>query len=92
MVNTQRPPHSMIPLASDNDPDPTTQIAWPSRRAREVSYPDIGSNGSPESSATPQNSKQDATRPGKRTLSTRDLITLSISMAGAQIAWTVELG
>ncbi|KAL9712853.1 hypothetical protein Ac2012v2_004092 [Leucoagaricus gongylophorus] len=92
MVNTQRPPHSMIPPASDNDPDPTTQIAWPSRRAREVSYPDIGSNGSPESSATPQNSKQDATRPGKRTLSTRDLITLSISMAGAQIAWTVELG
>lgn len=29
---------------------------------------------------------------GKRHLSTWDLITLSISMAGAQIAWTVELG
>jgi solute carrier family 45 protein 1/2/4 len=28
----------------------------------------------------------------KRRLSTKDLIFLSISMAGAQIAWTVELG
>jgi len=82
----------MIPPASDSDPDPTTQIAWPSRHARGASRPHTGSNGSLELSATPRNGSQDATNPGKRTLSTRDLITLSISMAGAQIAWTVELG
>jgi len=86
------PPYSMIPSASDSDPDPTTQIAWPSRHARGASRPHTGSNGSLELSATPRNGGQDPTNPGKRTLSTRDLITLSISMAGAQIAWTVELG
>jgi hypothetical protein len=30
--------------------------------------------------------------PSKKSLTTKDLIFLSISMAGAQIAWTVELG
>lgn len=40
--------------------------------------------------------ERDGDRPkvlsGKRQLTSWDLITLSISMAGAQIAWTVELG
>lgn len=30
--------------------------------------------------------------PSRRRMSTLDLVNLSISMAGAQIAWTVELG
>ncbi|KAF5364199.1 hypothetical protein D9756_000488 [Leucocoprinus leucothites] len=86
----------MIPPIPDSDPDPTTQIAWPSGRARGANGSDTGSNGGPESNPTLQGDSEDAASkqltPGKRKLSTWDLITLSISMAGAQIAWTVELG
>ena len=80
----------MIPPIADGDPDPTTQIPWPARgqveqapaAASGSTGPDRESNGDPKSSKT---------QPGKQ-LSNWDLITLSISMAGAQIAWTVELG
>ncbi|KAJ3563370.1 hypothetical protein NP233_g8982 [Leucocoprinus birnbaumii] len=86
----------MIPPIPDSDPDPTTQIAWPSSRARGTNGSDVGSNNGPESNTTPGSDGEDTTNiqlaPGKRKLSTWDLITLSISMAGAQIAWTVELG
>jgi solute carrier family 45 protein 1/2/4 len=81
----------MIPPLPDSDPDPTTQIPWPAARVKlqadstthaTVLEDDPGQHG--EVRAKPV--------PGKRHLSTWNLITLSISMAGAQIAWTVELG
>lgn len=81
----------------DADPDPTTQIAWPaSHRSRTTS------NSQQETQSVEQESyqamdgnakqKQHASEPGRTRLTTWNLITLSISMAGAQIAWTVELG
>ncbi|KAG1783214.1 major facilitator superfamily domain-containing protein [Suillus placidus] len=86
----------------DADPDPTTQIAWPaSHRSRttsnsqqetqfveQESYQAIDGNGK----QTDRSGKQHASEPGRTRLTTWNLITLSISMAGAQIAWTVELG
>lgn len=84
----------MIPPVADTDPDPTTQIPWPSTRNRQPGS-DTGSSDGPESS-TVRGDSDDTTNKaqaaGRRRLSTWDLITLSISMAGAQIAWTVELG
>jgi solute carrier family 45 protein 1/2/4 len=80
----------MIPPIADGDPDPTTQIPWPARG--QVEQPPAVASGSVgldrESNGDPKSSK---TASGKH-LSNWDLITLSISMAGAQIAWTVELG
>lgn len=84
----------MIPPVA-SDPDPTTQITWPSARKRGPDYDDIleeedgliatnAREGQSSSSAKPAD--------GKQQLSTWNMITLSISMAGAQIAWTVELG
>ncbi|KAG1759805.1 major facilitator superfamily domain-containing protein [Suillus occidentalis] len=86
----------------DADPDPTTQIAWPaSHRSRttshsqqetqsveQESYQVIDGNGKQADGSD----KQHASEPGRTRLTTWNLITLSISMAGAQIAWTVELG
>ncbi len=81
---------------SGADPDPTTQIPWPGARKR--SDRDVDPQGAPRSNS---NSRYNSRRPsivstreshGKRRLSTFDLFNLSISMAGAQIAWTVELG
>lgn len=86
----------------DADPDPTTQIAWPaSHRSRttshsqqetqsveQESYQAIDGNGKQADGSD----KQHASEPGRTRLTTWNLITLSISMAGAQIAWTVELG
>ena len=78
------------------DPDPTTQIPWPGARKR--SDRDVDPQGTVQSNG---NSRYNSRRPsviardelnGKRRLSTLDLFNLSISMAGAQVAWTVELG
>ncbi|KAJ7228529.1 hypothetical protein GGX14DRAFT_530297 [Mycena pura] len=78
----------MIPPIADSE-DPTTEVPWPTR---------------PKPSAQDQSDEHDAPNAdnaevvkkalilGKRPLTTWNLITLSISMAGAQIAWTVELG
>jgi solute carrier family 45 protein 1/2/4 len=84
----------MIPPIADSD-DPTSQVAWPAARGRQdQTHPDgnspesndaLGANGN-------RNTHRSKTPPGKRIMSTWDLVTLSISMAGAQIAWTVELG
>ena len=85
------------------DPDPTTQIAWPSRptkrvrlndsvevdRARARTMPPEATN-SDDLQRGGENGKE-VDSMGKR-MSTWDLVKLSISMAGAQIAWTVELG
>ena len=87
---------SVTPI-SGVDPDPTTQIPWPGARKR--SDRDVDPPGATQSHRNSRyNSPQ---RPsivsggelhGKRRLSTLDLFKLSISMAGAQVTWTVELG
>ncbi|KAG5648946.1 hypothetical protein DXG03_000295 [Asterophora parasitica] len=87
----------MTPPA-DSDPDPTTQIPWPTGRRQTVaSVTDTSKAVTPAADDgvqrnAPESPTKADTEPGKRRLSTWDLITLSISMAGAQIAWTVELG
>lgn len=86
----------MIAPIADSDPDPTTQIPWPTGRPRqasdldEVVKPATPSDDSVARTVLETVSK--STDSGRRRLTTWDLITLSISMAGAQIAWTVELG
>lgn len=99
--------HSPPPLLSltlmtlpavDPDPDPTTQIPWPGARKRSDRDPDDSRVSSPPANPTNNSSRHPsvcskADANGKRRrLSTLDLFNLSISMAGAQIAWTVELG
>ncbi|KAF9653396.1 MFS general substrate transporter [Thelephora ganbajun] len=89
---------------ADADPDPTTQMTWPSSRRNASSSGILKSNyprGAAESQTGRGPLRLDPTIAGiktlvnpapKRRLTTKDLIFLSISMAGAQIAWTVELG
>jgi len=86
------------------DPDPTSQIAWPARhrqrtgsnsqRGPEVQSSDQASYQALEGIGKQTNgsSQQHSSEAGRTRLSTWNLVTLSISMAGAQIAWTVELG
>jgi len=84
-----------LPSAPDPGEDPTTQIPWPAAKSRYRS-PD------PDNSAAQDEGVVDVhedvvkvavtAETAKQRLSTWNLITLSISMAGAQIAWTVELG
>jgi len=84
----------MIPPIADGDPDPTTQIPWPSARSRPTTEePDpivVVGHGAMQNA--PESNGKAKIMPAKRRLTTWDLVTLSISMAGAQIAWTVELG
>jgi hypothetical protein len=92
-------------VVADADPDPTTQIAWPTARPKRVqpapqensSRSEIEQRGGDvprDIHSVDDNAKKgkSAAEPGRRHLSTWDLITLSISMGGAQVAWTVELG
>jgi len=91
-----------FPSNADADPDPTTQMAWPSspRNAsgsHSFKTNRAGGGGSPQANRkrpklSTAASIKTLVNPTKRRLSTKDLIFLSISMAGAQIAWTVELG
>jgi solute carrier family 45 protein 1/2/4 len=68
------------------------QIPWPSVKGRHRP-PQSGLPTPAEAVPSPEEgSKAPASEPGKQRLTTWNLITLSISMAGAQIAWTVELG
>lgn len=86
--------------SADADPDPTTQIAWPSRNGkRRDSEPEqvvVVEDG--QSSTASANAKRtrtpDRERDGDadRRMSTLDLMKLSVSMGGSQVAWTVELG
>jgi solute carrier family 45, member 1/2/4 len=80
----------MIPPIADGDPDPTTQIPWPARGQVDRS-PSVAGGSASADGERDGDSKSSKPPPGKR-LTHWDLITLSISMAGAQIAWTVELG
>ncbi|KAJ7068403.1 MFS general substrate transporter [Mycena amicta] len=76
----------MIPSVAEAE-DPSTQVVWPTR-------PRLPSDA-PSSTVGPDDVDDVVKKvltPAKRQLSTWDLVTLSISMAGAQIAWTVELG
>ncbi|KAF5387983.1 hypothetical protein D9615_000522 [Tricholomella constricta] len=90
----------MMPPIADSDPDPTTQIPWPTGRSRQAPASESVDTSKTVTPAAddgvqrnaPESSAKADTEPGRRRLSTWDLITLSISMAGAQIAWTVELG
>jgi solute carrier family 45 protein 1/2/4 len=88
---------------ADADPDPTTQIAWPARhkqRTASTSHHETQSpgqqsyHGALEGNGKQNNSsvQESSNESGRTRLSTWNLMTLSISMAGAQIAWTVELG
>jgi solute carrier family 45 protein 1/2/4 len=84
-----------VPAVHDPGEDPTTQIPWPAARSRYKSPDDTTTLPTEEVVVV----QEDVAKPlvvtadiGKQRLSTWNLITLSISMAGAQIAWTVELG
>ena len=92
-----------FPSNADADPDPTTQIPWPARptqrrRASTINHPSsIAGSSTAIDGATTTNGKRVADPAKgdevvKRRMSTIDLVKLSISMAGAQVAWTVELG
>lgn len=82
-------------LSPISDPDPTTQIPWPGARKRSDRDVDQGTpqpNGSSRYSSRRPSVVSRSELNGKRRLSTLNLFNLSISMAGAQVAWTVELG
>lgn len=83
---------------ADADPDPTTQIAWPARNSKrsrmqasneDVTQAESSSHGSSSPMKNGASGKDDG---ALRRMTTWDLINLSISMAGSQVAWTVELG
>ncbi|OCH92906.1 MFS general substrate transporter [Obba rivulosa] len=86
-----------FPTAVNADPDPTTQIPWPSRSAKRARM------NTPEGqhSQEPTNGQRSEHVNGKKAadnilsgklMSTMDLVKLSIAMAGSQVAWTIELG
>lgn len=72
--------------------DPTTQLAWPARHGKQAATGEDDASAVPEQEDVPAVAARNKIVPEKKRLTTWDLITLSISMAGAQIAWTVELG
>lgn len=85
--------------SADADPDPTTQIPWPSRTAKrfrlqndedEEAEPDDQRGRPMDASNGKLSSSKERNTSGK--MSTLDLMKLSVSMAGSQVAWTVELG
>ncbi|KZV64590.1 MFS general substrate transporter [Peniophora sp. CONT] len=87
------------PLAdAEADPDPTTQMAWPNarhsvKRASESAAPDVEYEGDEVRGERSSSLKRtDVGLGGKKRMSMMDLFNLSVSMGGAQIAWTVELG
>jgi solute carrier family 45, member 1/2/4 len=80
----------MLPPAADADQeDPTTQIAWPNSRRRGS---DVAHDEEQTATPMPEQDTRVKRKVLKKRLSTWDLITLSISMLGAQIVWTTELG
>ncbi|KAF9247328.1 hypothetical protein BU15DRAFT_38749 [Melanogaster broomeanus] len=87
------------PYNIDVDPDPTSQIAWPAARHRQRTASDLqlerDSEPSSDTAVSYETTGKQSPVSSEHTrhrLSTWNLITLSISMAGAQVAWTVELG
>ena len=93
-----------FPANEDTEPD-QSQIAWPGRQGERgrrgstksqrnlVQEERSGSRPSLRANATkPRNAAETEGASGKKRMSTLDLIYLSISMGGSQVAWTVELG
>ncbi len=91
-----------FPASNDAaDPDPTTQIPWPSRQTKRVRMSDSVERERARTMPPEATNSADLHQgggngkemdPARKRMSTMDLVKLSISMAGAQIAWTVELG
>jgi solute carrier family 45 protein 1/2/4 len=81
----------MIPPVADQE-DPTSQVPWPTRPQKTANRSTDNENEAPDVQDNIEEVAKKIVTPSKRRLTTWDLITLSISMAGAQIAWTVELG
>ncbi|KAJ7765006.1 hypothetical protein DFH07DRAFT_370837 [Mycena maculata] len=85
----------MIPPIADQE-DPTTQVAWPTRPKRPQSSSNASAEELDHAAPDAENNVEEVAKkvvtPAKHRLTTWDLVTISISMAGAQIAWTVELG
>jgi len=88
-----------IPVTADADPDAMSQTPWPARhRQRTTSsnpldQPSSGTTVTSYQSIEGGNKAfQDVPEPKRVRFSTWDLFTLSVSMAGAQVTWTVELG
>ncbi|KAJ7276530.1 hypothetical protein B0H12DRAFT_1085808 [Mycena haematopus] len=77
----------MMPPIDDQE-DQTPQLSWPRRGSTSAE----GQQETPDAENNVEEVAKKVLTPTKRRLTTWDLITLSISMAGAQIAWTVELG
>ncbi|KAI0776110.1 MFS general substrate transporter [Trametes elegans] len=71
-----------FPAPSEPDSDSGSQIAWPIRPSER------GRRASQRS----QRAHIDQDGLGRGAMSTLDLICLSVSMGGSQVAWTVELG
>jgi solute carrier family 45, member 1/2/4 len=70
--------------------DENAQIAWP-----EPPSPVEVRNAIPprqQGDAERQNTTGSASKSGEHRMTWKDFINISISMAGAQIAWTLELG
>jgi len=90
-----------FPTNEDADPDQTTQIPWPGTRSKRRQRRTDQEAGSSRLAPASENNDPSTylgggspgdDEPGKRRLTTLDLFNLSISMAGAQVAWTAELG
>jgi hypothetical protein len=90
---------------AQGDPDPTTQVAWPSSKKtlangeEEILSPVDAPRqvlNIPEPHVHFENRGNNAgaarVEPGKKRLTTWDFIIISVSMLGAQITWSVELG
>lgn len=88
-----------FPESTEPDSDSASQIAWPirpSERGRHASQKsqqaEVQEDARAPSGSRTNGKAADASAPGRKRLSTLDLINLSIAMAGSQVAWTVELG
>lgn len=83
-----------------DDPDPTTQMPWPTRIKSNNTPPSgiaqtVASGGTSPTrndDIKKGDDSDDENEIGRKQLSTLQLFNLSISMAGSQVAWTVELG
>ncbi|TDL29430.1 MFS general substrate transporter [Rickenella mellea] len=83
-----------FPSTAGADPDPTTQIPWPKGGGSRLPPTQTRENDAsePSRSTVPDNKTLDPNEIGKRQLTSWNLFCLSVSMAGSQVAWTVELG
>ncbi|KAG8935535.1 hypothetical protein FRC02_007679 [Tulasnella sp. 418] len=90
-VNRPSTPPTMFPPATDSpQEDPSSQVPWPGRRPRKTNGD--GTTTTHDNKPTNGNDPAKTDSPPKNKKTLGDLIALTISMAGAQIAWTVELG